>query len=183
MLCDIIMNKYKPLNRIFQNEKPNNDFKEYINNDGNVYKIISKNTNKIYIGSTYFSIYDRLNKHILDYQFYTQYKNNYVSSYEVIKYGDCNIELLESFDNIEKKELEKKESEYIKANVNICVNIHDPMSKKALYDNSEEKEQRRKERDKYMINEISNYIVLNNINISSMEDMYIVYMNIKKEIK
>jgi len=57
------------------------------------------------------------------------------------------------------------------------------MSKKALYDNSEEKEQRRKERDKYMINEISNYIVLNNINISSMEDMYIVYMNIKKEIK
>jgi len=34
-----------------------------------------------------------------------------------------------------------------------------------------------------MINEISNYIVLNNIDISSMEDMYIVYMNIKKDIK
>jgi hypothetical protein len=65
MLCDIIMNKYKPLNRIFQNEKPNNDFKEYINNDGNVYKIISKNTNKIYIGSTSMKIEYRLRKHIM----------------------------------------------------------------------------------------------------------------------
>jgi hypothetical protein len=183
MLIDIVRGKYKPINKIIIEDRYYNYSKDIATKKCNIYKIISKNTEKIYIGSTCFSIYDRLNKHILDNEFYNKYKEHYVSSYEIIKYGDCNIELLESFDNIEKKELEKKESEYIKANVNICVNIQDPTSRKALYDNSEEKEQRRKERDKYMINEISNYIVLNNINISSMEDMYIVYMNIKKDIK
>jgi hypothetical protein len=183
MAIDIVRGKYKPINKIIIEDRYYNYSKDIATKKCNIYKIISKNTEKIYIGSTCFSIYDRLNKHILDNEFYNKYKEHYVSSYEIIKYGDCNIELLESFDNIEKKELEKKESEYIKANVNICVNIQDPTSRKALYDNSEEKEQRRKERDKYMINEISNYIVLNNINISSMEDMYIVYMNIKKDIK
>jgi hypothetical protein len=183
MAIDIVRGKYKPINKIIIEDRYYNYSKDIATKKCNIYKIISKNKEKIYIGSTCFSIYDRLNKHILDNEFYNKYKEHYVSSYEIIKYGDCNIELLESFNNIEKKELEKKESEYIKANVNICVNIQDPTSRKALYDNSEEKEQRRKERDKYMINEISNYIVLNNINISSMEDMYIVYMNIKKDIK
>jgi len=183
MAIDIVRGKYKPINKIIIEDRYYNYSKDIATKKCNIYKIISKNTEKIYIGSTCFSIYDRLNKHILDNEFYNKYKEHYVSSYEIIKYGDCNIELLESFNNIEKKELEKKESEYIKANVNICVNIQDPTSRKALYDNSEEKEQRRTARNKYMINEISNYIVLNNINISSMEDMYIVYMNIKKDIK
>jgi len=97
------MNKYKPLNRIFQNEKPNNDFKEYINklnrifqnekpnndfkeyinNDGNVYKIISKNTNKIYIGSTSMKIEYRLRKHIMIMNFI---KSIRLITYHLLKY-------------------------------------------------------------------------------------------------
>ena len=183
MAIDIVRGKYKPINKIIIEDRYYNYSKDITTKRCNIYKIISVNTDKIYIGSTCFSIYDRFKKHTLDYEFYNKYKTHYVSSFEIIKCGACSVELLESFDNIEKKELEKKESEYIYANINICVNIQDPVSRKALYDNTDEKEQRHKEQNKYMINEVSKYVVENNINISSMEDMYIVYMKIKNIIK
>jgi len=108
MAIDIVRGKYKPINKIIIEDRYYNYSKDIATKKCNIYKIISKNTEKIYIGSTCFSIYDRLNKHILDNEFYNKYKEHYVSSYEIIKYGDCNIELLESFDNIEKKRIRKE---------------------------------------------------------------------------
>ena len=62
-----------------------------INSNGKVYKIISNNSDRIYIGSTGFEIYDRLNKHMLDYEFYEKHKYHYCSSYEVLKNGEYKI--------------------------------------------------------------------------------------------
>ena len=57
------------------------------------------------------------------------------------------------------------------------------MSRGALYDNKEEKQNRRLEKDRYMLKETCKYVIENNVSISSMEDMYIVYMKLKKYIK
>jgi len=183
MLLDIIVGKYKPLNRIYLDDRYYNYSNDIESNKGNIYKIVSKNSDKIYIGSTCFSIWDRLKKHVLDYEFYNSYKEHYTSSYEVLRYGDVSIVLLESLKNVSREDLEKKECEYIHKNIDVCVNIQDPVSRKALYDNSKEKENRRLEKDRYMLKEVCKYVLENNVSISSMEDMYIVYMKIKKDIK
>jgi hypothetical protein len=183
MLIDIILCKYKPINRIILKEDRKYDFRERNSMIGNIYKIVSKNSEKIYIGSTCMKIEDRFIRHILDYEFYNRYKDNYVSSFEVIKCGDARIELLESLDNIGKEELLIKESKYIHNNIDVCVNILDPCSNKVLYDNSLEKEKRRLEKDRYMLKETCKYVIENNVGISSMEDMYIVYMKLRKDIK
>ena len=91
--------------------------------------------------------------------------------------------MLESIENIGKEELEKKESEYIHKNIDVCVNILDPVSRVTLYDNSCEKESRRLEKDRYMLKETCKYVMENGISINDMEDMYIVYMKLRKEIK
>lgn len=183
MLLDIIVGKYKPLNRIYLDDRYYNYSNDIESSKGNIYKIVSKNSDKIYIGSTCFSIEDRLKKHILDYEFYNSYNEHYTSSFEVIKCGDICIELLESLENVSREELKKKESEYIHKNLGICVNILDPVSRGALYDNKEEKQKRRLEKDRYMLKETCKYVIENNVSISSMEDMYIVYMKLKKYIK
>lgn len=183
MLMDIIIGKYKPLNRIYLDDRYYNYSKDMETRKGNIYRIVSKNSNKIYIGSTCFEIDERLKKHELDYEFYNIYKEHYTSSYEVLRCGDARIELLESLENVSREELEKKESGYIHKNIDVCVNIQDPVSRKALYDNKAEKEKRRLEKDRYMLKETCKYVIENKVIISSMEDMYIVYMKLKKDIK
>jgi len=183
MLLDIINGKYKPVNRIYLDDRYYNYSNDIESSKGNIYKIVSKNSDKIYIGSTCFSIEDRLKKHVLDYEFYNSYKEHYTSSYEVLRCGDVSIELLESLENVSREELEKKESEYIHKNLGICVNILDPVSRRALYDNKEEKQKRHSEKNRYMLKETCKYVIENKVSISSMEDMYIVYMKMKKYIK
>ena len=121
---------------------------------GKVYKIVSGN--RMYIGSTCFMIEDRLRKHLLDYEFYNRYFNGYCSSYEILKSGCYDIVLLE--DNISKEELLERESWHIMCNRDMCVNILDPVTKMKLYDNGEEKRERDKLRDKYMIREVCRVI-------------------------
>lgn len=185
MLLDIIFNRYKPINRIIINnnkiQDENNDKKNLDISNGKIYKIVSKNTNKIYIGSTYVSLEDRLKKHINDYENYKICKQNYISSFEILKHNEFNIELIEELGCINRQELCKKESEYINNNISICVNIQVPITKKLLYDNSEEKEKRRIDKNKFMLEDTYKYVIDNNININSMEDMYIVYMERKKK--
>jgi hypothetical protein len=151
-----------------------------INSNGKVYKIISNNSDRIYIGSTGFEIEDRLNKHMLDYEFYEKHKYHYCSSYDVLKHGECKILLLE--DNINKKDLLSKESEYINANIEKCVNIIDPLTKSKLYNNDEEGHERRMLSAKHMMKIVIGEILGNNVKIDSMEDMYDVYKKKLKEI-
>lgn len=89
-------------------------------NESKIYKITSDQTPDIYIGSTTQTLNIRLSKHKNDYKRYLKGKYHYVTSFNIVKYPNCKIDLLELCDFETKEELRKRESEYIKNN--ICVN-------------------------------------------------------------
>jgi hypothetical protein len=177
MLLDILMKNNRSKIII---ESDNVEKFDIINNNCKVYKIISSNSDKIYIGSTRYEIEDRLNKHVLDYEFYEKNRYKYCSSYEVIRCGVYKVLLLE--DNINELDLLRKESEYIKLNIENCVNIVDPLSRKKLYDNLEEKNERRLQRCKHMIKIVIKDIIDNNLVVDSMDKMYNIYIKNMKYI-
>jgi hypothetical protein len=81
---------------------------------GFIYKISSPSTDSVYIGSTTKTIKQRLKKHKNDYKAYLNNKYHYVTSFEIVKYDDCIIELLEQFDFEDKNELFGREGYYVK---------------------------------------------------------------------
>ena len=87
---------------------------------GKIYTLRSYQTDEIYIGSSINTLPKRLGKHKTDHKNWKIGKQNYITSFELIKYDDCYIELLELFPCNSKAELEKKEGEYIRS-MN-CVN-------------------------------------------------------------
>jgi hypothetical protein len=60
---------------------------------GNIYKIISYSTDKIYIGSTVKKIEERLEEHEECYALWlsSEFQSGYCTSFEIIKYGDYKI--------------------------------------------------------------------------------------------
>lgn len=87
-------------------------------NVGYVYKISSPSTSKIYIGSTINSINNRFSdhKHLRT-----------CSSSEIMKYGDAMIELIESVEFENKKDLRYRERHHIELNRELCVNKINPI--------------------------------------------------------
>lgn len=96
---------------------------------GKIYVIRSHHTNRYYIGSTRHEIIKRLRTHKRQYQEQKQY----LSSYEILKYEDAYIELLEEFPCTSKAELEKREGELIKLHRPNCVNLNIAGRTKAQY--------------------------------------------------
>jgi hypothetical protein len=88
---------------------------------GRIYKLISDETDDIYIGSTTQTLKERENDHKRDYKSYSEGKQHYIPSYRIVKYRDMKIELLfeGEFESI--KDMHKLESEYIKNTAN-CIN-------------------------------------------------------------
>jgi len=93
-------------------------------NNGKIYKLVSNETDKIYIGSTCKErLCQRLAKHKANYKDWIKDNNNgYISSYELFKLGNVEIVLLESINCNTKDELLKKEREYIDKYKDILVN-------------------------------------------------------------
>ena len=87
---------------------------------GRIYKIYNNVNDKIYIGSTTRSVKERLLRHKYDYKRYLNNKHSYITSFEIIKNEPYFIEELEEIECIDKKQLYKKEREYIENNN--CVN-------------------------------------------------------------
>lgn len=77
---------------------------------GKIYKIISAQTTGVYIGSTTQSLNDRLNNHKADYK---RYPNKEFSSFNIIKYNDAQIILIENYPCNTKQELFTREQYYI----------------------------------------------------------------------
>ena len=98
--------------------------------NGKIYKIISEQTKKVYIGSTIQILSIRFGEH-------KRYKH-YVTSQEILKFEDAKIELVENYSCNSKKELELREAYYIH-NEN-CVNKYIPCRSKKEYreDNKEQ---------------------------------------------
>jgi hypothetical protein len=113
-----------------------------------VYKITSKNTPFVYIGSTTQNLETRLKGHIKEYKYRIDYYNWFLdyshnfenipdkfknepgntSSYKILRYGEFNIELLEEFDYEIKSDILKREQFYINLYKNICVNTNNSWS-------------------------------------------------------
>lgn len=98
--------------------------------NGKIYMITAKKTNKIYIGSTTYSIKHRLLGHKDDYnKWLNNYKHKkYVSSYKLLspENGKIAIILLENYPCKTKYQLHKRETEWILKYRIICVNIQLP---------------------------------------------------------
>ena len=178
MLMDILSYKYKPINRIYIKDNVIDvaPLEDVDMSSGKIYKIISKASDKIYIGSTYKSLEDRLKQHESSYNNYKVCGHKYLSSFEVLKNGNYSIELIEDLGSIDRLVLEDKESIYIKNNLDISVNIIDPKTRELLYDNSIERKMRNDNKKVFLVDDIIKYIIEHNVNINNMEDMYKIYM-------
>ena len=89
-----------------------------------VYKIVSPQTDKVYIGSTcskYLS--SRLSQHKYNYKKYLNGNYHYVSSFEIIKYDDCKIILIQSYPDCQSK-MEQRMYEQDWIDIFDCVNKH-----------------------------------------------------------
>ena len=89
--------------------------------DGKIYQICSLLTNKIYIGSTTLTLNERFRNHKDTYDYYIE-GNNIRSSFEMLEYGDCFIELIEDCPCNSKKELERREGELQLQFIDVIVN-------------------------------------------------------------
>ena len=93
--------------------------------NGKIYKLYSPQCNKYYIGSTRVSLEERLDKHIESYGkwFSNNFEKGYLSSFEILKYGDYEIELIENFPEISTYDLEKREQYHQIINYKDILNI------------------------------------------------------------
>lgn len=89
-------------------------------NNGKIYKITSPSTKKIYIGSTTKDIERRLIEHKCNYKKYLKGNFKYCTSYEVIKYQDSKVELIENVNCDNKIDLFEIERKYIITLDNVC---------------------------------------------------------------
>jgi hypothetical protein len=89
--------------------------------NGKIYKLVSDKCELPYIGSTTIPIERIFKKHINTYNSWKNGKSNFNTSFEILKYDDVRIELIEDYPCNYKEELENREGTYIQIGVN-CVN-------------------------------------------------------------
>jgi hypothetical protein len=89
---------------------------------GKVYKVSSPNSDQVYIGSTERGLSARFSKHKNAFNSYEKNpeNNKYYSVFDVIRCGDAQISLIETFAKISKSDLSKKEGEAIMNHDNCC---------------------------------------------------------------
>lgn len=114
-------------------EKIDKDKKRY--QHGKIYSIRSHQTEGVYIGSTINTLPKRLYKHKKDCEYWINGKKNYVSSFEIIKYDDCYIELIENYPCNDRNELERQEGTHIRNTDCINKNVAGRTQKERYNDN------------------------------------------------
>jgi hypothetical protein len=110
--------------------------------NGKIYTIRSYQTDDVYYGSTTQPLSKRLSRHKANYKQWQNNKYHYVSSYEVIKYDDCYVELYELYPCNSKTELERREGQIIRENDDaVNQRIAGRTQKEYCVDNKENKKQ------------------------------------------
>ena len=105
---------------------------------GKIYKIVSDQTDDIYYGSTKQPLCKRLYDHRNHYKRYTNGTFNYVSSFEIVKYNDCQIFLVEQIDECRsKEELHARERYYIENFESVNIQHPNRTDKEYYQDNKE----------------------------------------------
>ena len=113
---------------------------------GRIYKIVSSETDQVYIGSTVLTLKQRLALHKSKYNKYLAGLYHYISSFEIVKFVDCDIELLyeDIFDN--RKHLCRIEGDYIRQNENtINMRVAGRSKKEYAENNADHIKQHKKE--------------------------------------
>jgi len=87
---------------------------------GKIYCLRSYQTDLVYIGSTLNPLYKRKGQHKNVYNLWLKNNNNYVSSFEIIKYDDAYIELVENYPCNSREELLRREGQIIRETKNCC---------------------------------------------------------------
>ena len=64
-----------------------------------IYKLTSSQTNQVYVGKTKDTLKERLKEHKSDYRRWLNGTHTFCSSYFIIEYDDCKIELIEKTNN------------------------------------------------------------------------------------
>ena len=92
-------------------------------NNSLIYKLFSKKIHKIYIGYTTRKKYrGRLSDHKNDYKRYLKNEFDYVTSFELVKFKDVDIEIIERYPCKTRKEIVQRENYWIDYYRDICVN-------------------------------------------------------------
>lgn len=92
-----------------EQKKTENKYKK-----GKIYKLVSFQTDKVYVGSTcqtYLS--NRFAGHRRDYKAFQQGKLRYITSFELLKYTDCDLVLIENYSCGSQAELHARERYWI----------------------------------------------------------------------
>lgn len=90
---------------------------------GKIYKIISANTQYVYIGSTCQPLSQRMSGHRASYRQHFDGSGRYLSSFEILKYPDAKIILIENFPCKSRDELRAREQFYVEKNRENVVNV------------------------------------------------------------
>ena len=104
--------------RFIQKFKNKKGMAPYKYDNGKIYKISSKHSDKVYIGSTCQKLNLRFSLHKSNYKL----RKYNVSVHNLFDLGDCKIELIENYPCKNRKELEMREGWQQKNNKN-CLNI------------------------------------------------------------
>ncbi len=86
-----------------------------------IYKISSPSSPSCYIGSTTLSLHIRHMMHKNSHNAFTNWKSQYLTSFDIIKYNDSIITLIEDYPCNTRKELAAQEGTHIRNTPN-CVN-------------------------------------------------------------
>jgi predicted GIY-YIG superfamily endonuclease len=88
---------------------------DYDFKNAKIYKILDNTTNMIYVGSTCYSLENRIKNHESSYKTYQRGKKaNNLTSYRILKNGNYKIELIENFPCENSKQLFQREGYYIR---------------------------------------------------------------------
>jgi hypothetical protein len=92
--------------------------------NGKIYKIISAQTDNIYVGSSTQPLSVRMAYHRMTHERYNEGIGGYVTSSVLLEYPDAKIILIESYPCDNKEQLRAREQYHIDINKNICVNTN-----------------------------------------------------------
>ena len=142
---------------------------------GKIYKLTSIHINQIYIGSSCQPrLCQRLTQHIADYKHWLKTSKKYISSIEIIKHGDYEIVLLESFPCNSKDELNSREQYWINEtkefNVNKCKAFQTEEGLKE-YKKEQMKEYYKANQEKIK-EQIKDYHIANSVKINEKKKKY-----------
>lgn len=125
--------------------------------NGKIYKIISENTEKYYIGSTTQPLSKRFSDHKSNYKMFQNSKYHNYSSFDIIKENDCKIVLIEDYPCENKNQLESRERYWIdKYKDNIVNKCIPTRTDKEYYKDNIEKAQKYRDEHKQEIKEYNN---------------------------